>query len=120
MTDTFKKLGQAVVGAAATPVYKLPNGTSTIIKQIRVVNTSSSVADSITLWDGLTALAASAPTTTSQEQYMILPPISIDAGGFAEFEGTITLPSNAAAGYCVAAKGVNGTLTVTLYGLEIT
>lgn len=109
MTDTFKKLDQRqLTSTAATLLYTAPAATQTIIKQIKAVNTDSAAC---------TLKIYNPPVSTaSSNANIILPAISIDAGGFAEFDGTITL----AAGEMIYAQAsVSNRITITLYGLEI-
>jgi hypothetical protein len=107
MTDTFKTLYQNQLTTAANTLLYGPigAGTQTIVKQIRVVNTDTA-ACGISFYTNGTAAAN-----------IILPEISVDAGGFAEFEGTITL---GATNTLYAKASVASCLTVTVYGLEIT
>ena len=118
MAETYKKLwlaGFSGVATASAPitttgiVYTVPAATSTIVKSIRLVNTGTAAA-TIQLWH-----AASNATTPGDGQ-TILPAISIDAKGFAEFDGTLTM----ATGETLYAQGLPATITVTVYGVELT
>ena len=105
MAETYKKLDQRIVPATATTVYTVPSLTQAIVKSIRAVNYSASAA-TITIWQSGTG-----------NTNLILPATTIDAGGFAEWEGTMTM---AAADY-IAAQGSSATaITMTINGLEIT
>lgn len=107
MADKYLKLYQGELPSAATAVYTVGTtaGTYVIIKSIRIVNTSGNSVW-VKLWhDGLS------------NPYAILPQTYIDAGGFAEFDGTFTMePSDTLGAQASAATS----LTMTVYGLEIT
>ena len=104
MTDSYKKLYQGQPGTSATTLYTVPSATQAIIKHIRVVN-NDSTARTIKLWHDGTAAAN-----------VILPATPVRAGGWAEFDGTITLEaSDSFSGQASVASQV----TVTIYGLEI-
>lgn len=104
MTDTYKKIAQAQPGTSATTLYTVPSATQAIVKHIRVVNTDST-ARTIKFWhDG------------NSDERVILPATSIRAGGWAEFDGTITLE---ASDTLSAQASVGSKVTVTIYGLEI-
>lgn len=107
MAETYKKLDQRAVPNTATTVYTVPSSPSTqaIVKSIRAVNTSASSA-TIKIWQGGTA-----------DANVILPATTIDAGGFAEWEGTMTM---AAADYIAAQASAATSITMTINGLEIT
>jgi hypothetical protein len=117
MAETFKRLA-GLVANTATPVgpahlaYTAPSGvgSSTIIKGVRIVNTSSTTSATIKLWHHSIALA------TPGDASNILPATTIDAGGFAEFDGTITMGVSEA----LFAQGSAATITLTIYGVEIT
>lgn len=104
MPESYKRIYQGQLATPATPVYTVPAGTNTIIKSIRAVNSSTS-ATSITLWQGGTSNAN-----------LILPTTSIEAGGWAEFNGTITL---AAADTLAAQAGAMASITLTVHGVEV-
>lgn len=104
MADSYKRIYQGQLATASGVVYTVPSGTQAIIKSIRVVNTSAT-ATTVKLWNG-----------GSADSNVILPPTSIDAGGFAEFDGTLTL---AAADTIAAQAGAATSLTMTIHGLEV-
>lgn len=107
MAESYKKLyqGQPAAAASTTTMYTVPAATSAIVKQMRIVNTSTTTATTIKIWNGGTA-----------DSNVILPATSIDAGGFAEFDGTITL----ATGETLIGQTGAATITVTIYGVELT
>lgn len=105
MADTYKVLYQGQLSTASGTVYTVPSGAQTIVKSMRIVNTSAS-STTVKLWQG-----------GSADSNVILPATTVDAGGFAEFEGTLTM---AASTTLAAQAGANTAITVTIYGLEIT
>lgn len=105
MAETYKKLYQGQPGTSAATIYTAPASTAAIVKSIRIVNTTASAA-TIKLFQSGTA-----------DTNVILPATSIDAGGFAEFDGTLTL---AAADTLAAQAGTATAITVTVYGVEVT
>lgn len=106
MTDVYRKIYQAQLSTtAAVTAYTVPAATSSIVKSIRVVNTTATAA-TFKMWQGGTA-----------DANVILPATSIDAGGFGEFEGVLTM---AAADTLSVQAGTASALTVTIHGLEIT
>jgi hypothetical protein len=72
--ETFKRLYQGQPANSATTLYTAPASTQTLIKTITITNPTG-VAQTITFW-----VAGTADTNG------ILPPISIDAGGFAVYD----------------------------------
>lgn len=107
MADTYKRLYQGVAGTTAAAAYTVPGSTSAIVKSMRIVNYSGAAA-TIKLWHG---------TGGAADANVILPEVSVDAGGFAEFDGTLTM---AAADIIYAQAGTVTSITLTIYGLEIT
>jgi len=104
VTDTFKKLAQAQPGVAAATLYTVPAATQTVVKQIRAVNTGT-VPASIKLWhDGVA------------DVNVILPPVTLQPGEWGEFDGLIV---GEAADTFSGLASVAATITVTMYGLEI-
>lgn len=115
MPETFKTLYRGQPGTTSTELYQAPTaaGNSAIIKHIRIVNTSSTTAYSIQLNH------SSAASNTAGTANIILPAVSIDASGFAELDGLITMGASEKIWGIVGAGGAN-TITVTIYGAEIT
>ena len=105
MAETYKKLAQGQLPSSAGTIYTVPSGTSTIIKHIRLVNTDSSARTARLYHDGTT------DATT------ILPAASIEAGGWAEFEGTIIM--EAADFLQINAQNAND-INYVVYGMELT
>lgn len=104
MTDTFKKLYQGVLPAAAGVLATVGAGKTWIIKGIALVNTSGA-DQTAALWDGGTA-----------DGNAILPPSTIVAGGMAQFDGVLTL---AAASTLQGKAGAATSITITVYGDEV-
>jgi len=104
MAETYKKLGQGQLGTSVAVLYTVPADTSAIVKKIVLVNNDSEDLTVELNHDGDT------------EATRILPPITIDAGGWAEFDGSICME----AADTLQGKGEQATeITYTIYGLEI-
>ena len=106
-SDNFKQLHQSQLSTTAGALYTVPANHETIIKNITVVNN-----DTEALWFTLFHSTG----TTYDEATTIIPEATIPAGGWAEFNGTITMDADD----IIAGKGeANTELTITLYGDEI-
>jgi hypothetical protein len=105
MAETYKKLAQDRVGSSVETVYTVPGGTSAIVKHIRLVNPTAGAA-TVALWHDGTA-----------DVNIILPPVSLGAGEWAEFDGSILME---AADTLHADSDTADAVTITVYGLEIT
>ena len=104
MAETYKKLGQGQLGTSVAAIYTVPADTSAIVKKIVLVNNDTENLTAELNHDGDT------------EATRILPPIAIDAGGWAEFDGSICMET----GDTLQGKGEQATeITYTIYGLEI-
>lgn len=105
MADSFKKLAQAQVAVTSTTRYTAPGGgKGVIVKSIRVVNLDAS-SRWVKLWHDGTA-----------DANVILPQITIPAGGILEWEGTICMePSDTLSDIGEVASQ----LTITIYGDEL-
>lgn len=110
MADTYKKLYQGTLTTASGQVYPasgtVPSGTQVIVKSMRIVNYHATTATTIKLWQG-----------GSADTNVILPATTVDSQGFAEFEGTLTM---GVGDNIVAQAGANSSITLTIYGLELT
>lgn len=105
MADSFEKLAQQQVPNSATTIYTVPASTQTIVKHIRVVNPSGADA-TIKIWhDG------------NADINIILPFATVLAGGWAEFDGVITMETGDT---LQTNSGTNNALTITVYGDEVT
>lgn len=109
MADTYKVLYQGQLSTASGAVYTVPSGTQAIVKTMRVVNTNTAAA-TVSMWH------LPSGTSTTSNSTAILPSTSIDAGGFAEFEGTMTMETGSK---IAALAGTATSITLTIYGLEI-
>ena len=105
MAETYKKLAQGQMGTSSGTLYTVPSSTTAIIKYISLTNNTGTARTAQLFHDGTAA-------TNS-----ILPAVSIVAGGWAEFEGTIIMEAaDTLAGDAEAATAIS----YTVYGLEIT
>ena len=110
MAETYKKLGQALIGDTnANTMYPCPASTSTIVKHIRLTNVDTSNSCHVKLYH----LDSGGTAGTGNQ---ILPQTTVQAGGWAEFEGTIILE---AADFlqiqCENASDIN----YVVYGMEL-
>ena len=106
-TDNFKLLHQSQISTTAGALYTVPANHETIIKNIMVVNN-----DTEDLWVTLFHTTG----TTYTEATTIIPEATIPAGGWAEFNGTITMDaSDVLGGDAEQASEI----TITVYGDEI-
>ena len=110
MAETFKHLAQGQLvhtGVAADQeLYEAPAGTTTIIGHIRLSNLHASLARTAKLWQNGVA-----------DTNIVLPALSIESGGWAEFTGSIILDAGNIL-YGVANGGTS--VTYNIYGLEVT
>ncbi len=118
MTDTFKLISQneLTAGANATLLATGASGTDpdgTIVRHMRVVN-NSGANGFFKMWH----TQGNVPTTIGTfSDDVIVPRVQVDAGGWAEFEGTIILNDGEFL-YGIADAGAD--LTFSVYGLEMT
>ena len=106
--DNFKILAQVQPGTGNTTIYgAVPSNHETIVKGINIVNNSAS-AVTIALYIATSDAVA--------EANIILPSVSMAAGSFATYEGTIRMD---AGDYLNGIAGTGTEITVTVYGDEI-
>ena len=106
-TDNFKLLHQSQLSTTAGALYTVPANHETIIKNITVVNN-----DTEALWFTLFHTTG----TTYTEATTIIPEATIAAGGWAEWEGSMTLDASDVLG----GDGEQASeLTITVWGDEI-
>jgi predicted metalloprotease len=105
--DNFKLLHQSQITTTAAALYTVPANHETIIKGMKVVNN-----DTEALWFTLFHTVG----TTYTEATTIIPEATIVAGGWAEFEGTITMDADDIIG---GDAEQNSEITITIYGDEI-
>ena len=107
-SDNFKILAQVQPGTGNTTIYgAVPADHETIIKGINIVNNSAS-AVTIALYIATSDAVA--------EANIILPAVSMAAGSFAVFEGSLTMDAGA---YLNGIAGTGTEITVTVLGDEI-
>ena len=106
-SDNFKLLHQSQLSTTAGALYTVPANHETIIKNITVVNN-----DTAALWFTLFHTTG----TTYSEATTIIPEATIAAGGWAEWEGSMTLDASDILG----GDGEQASeLTITVWGDEI-
>ena len=106
-TDNFKLLHQSQLSTTAGALYTVPANHETISKNIMVVNN-----DTEALWFTLFHTTG----TTYTEATTIIPEATLPAGGWAEFNGTITMDaSDVLGGDAEQASEI----TISVYGDEI-
>lgn len=105
MAEAYLKLYQGQPGVAAGVVYTVPASTNTVVKHIRAVNTGT-VGASIGLFDGGSGVTN-----------RILPDVVLQPGEWLEWDGLITMPTTAT---LQAIASVASTITLTIYGLQLT
>ena len=116
MAETYKRLGQGQVALAVDAsngiLYPCPANTTAIIRQMIFSNVDSAV-HALTLYhidNGGTA----------NETKVILKAANIEAGGWAEFTGTIILEAqDELRGLCTLNSAEATDITYVLYGLEL-
>ena len=107
-TDNFKLLHQSQITTTAAALYgAVPADHETIIKYITVVNN-----DVAARWFTLFHTTG----TTYTDATAIIPEATIPAGGWAEFNGTITMDATDIIG---GDAEVGSKLTISIYGDEI-
>ena len=105
MAETYKKLAQGQLANSTGTLYTVPANTSALIGHIRLVNNTGASHTAKLYHDG---------TTDAQA---ILPTLTIEAGGWAEFSGGLVMEaSDTMSGVADAATSI----TYTIYGMEIT
>ena len=116
MAETYKRLGQGQVALAVDAsngiLYPCPANTTAIIRQMIFSNVDSAV-HALTLYhidNGGTA----------NDTKVILKAANIEAGGWAEFTGTIILEAqDELRGLCTLNDAEATDITYVLYGLEL-
>lgn len=107
MSETYKMLNQSTLTTTAAAIVTVAATHTVFVKHIRVVNNDTTINRNITIWQAGTGVSN-----------IILPLVPVDAGGWAEFEGTIILNSGTTL-YASAGAGDGGELVMTTYGLEV-
>ena len=106
-TDNFKHLEQAYISTPAGAIYTVPADHEAIVKSIMVVNNDTS-----TQWFTLFHTQG----TTYDVTTTIIPAATLPAGGWAVFDGTITMDAADIIGGDVE---TGSKVTITIYGDEI-
>jgi len=113
MAETFKHLAQGILlnsgdspSTANQLLYEAPSGTTTIVGHIRLSNTSGA-SKTAKLWQNGVA-----------NTNVVLPALTIEGGGWAEFTGSIIMDAGDIL-YGVSASDATS-VTYNLYGLEVT
>ena len=105
MAETYKKLAQGQLPSSTGTLYTVPSSTSTLVGHIRLVNNTGSNRTVKLYHDG------------TADAQAILPTLTIEAGGGAEFSGGIVMETaDTMSGVADAATSI----TYTIYGMEIT
>lgn len=110
MAEAFKKLAQGRLDASSgtTKLYDVPSSTEGIVKSINISNNTASAREV-----HIFAVDDSGSPTDSN---LILPGVSIEAGGFAEWDGTMALSAlTEIHGYAAVADAIS----YTIWGIEI-
>ena len=110
MAEAFKRLMQGYLPATGgtRKLYDVPSSTEAIIKAINISN-NTATAREVTLYHTDNG-------DTADNEQVILPGVSIAAGGFAEWEGTMTM---AATTEIHGWDTVGGEVTITIWGIEL-
>jgi len=114
MAETFKHLAQGIMvytgNATAQTLYTAPAGTTAIIGHIRLANLHASLAR--------TAKLSHNGLASAGNEFVILPDLSIESGGWAEFTGSIILDAGDIL-YGIASTD-STSISYNIYGLEVT
>jgi hypothetical protein len=110
MAEAFKKLAQGRLPASGgtLKLYDVPSSTEAIIKTINISN-NTGTAREVTLYSPNNGATAS-------DADLILPGVSIVAGGFAEWDGTMCMAATTEIHGFAAAADV---ISYTIWGIEI-
>ena len=110
MAEAFKRLMQGYLPATGgtRKLYDVPSSTEAIIKAINISN-NTATAREVTLYHTDNG-------DTADNEQVILPGVSIGAGGFAEWEGTLTMAALTEIHGWAAAGDV---ITITIWGIEL-
>ena len=106
-SDNFKMLEQAYISTTAGAIYTVPANHEAIVKTIMVVNNDTS-----TQWFTLFHTQG----TTYDVTTTIIPAATLPGGGWAQFDGTITMD---AADILGGDAETGSKVTITIYGDEI-
>lgn len=108
MAEAYKKLGQGRLASSAGELYSPGSGVEAVIKSINISN-NTATARTVTLYH-------TAHGATASDADLILPGIEIEAGGFAEWDGTLCMAATEdIQGFASAATAIS----YTIWGVEI-
>ena len=102
--EVFKTLAQAQLATSVTAIYTAPASTAGIVRRVVIVN-NDTVDRTFRLYKNGTGAANA-----------ITPTLTIDAGGFAEWDGAMAF---AATESLRAIGSVSSQLTITVDGVEV-
>ena len=105
MAETYKKLVQELVDNSNDTLLTVASNTTVIIRSMSAVNTTGTAATLKLFHDGTAAVN------------MILPFVTIEGNGWAEFDGTIIME---AGDTLIGISGTDEVINLTVYGLELT
>jgi len=108
MAEAFKRLAQGYFANSVGKLYDVPSSTEAIIKAINITN-NTGTDRIVTLYHGNNG-------ETPDNEQIILPGVNVVAGGFAEWEGTMTM---AALTEIHGFAASNGDITYTIWGIEL-
>ena len=106
-SDNFKQLHQSQITTTAGALYTVPSSHEAIVKYITAVNNDTS-----TQWFTLLHTTGTPYTAATT----IIPAATLPAGGWAEFDGTITMDASDIIG---GDAETGAKVTITIYGDEI-
>jgi hypothetical protein len=108
MAEAFKKLAQGRLAGSTAKLYDVPSSTEAIIKSINLSNNTG--VDYIVTLHHVDNGGSVADTN------LILPGVNIVAGGFAEWEGTMTMAATTEIhGFAATADKIS----YTIWGIEL-
>ena len=109
MAEAYKKLGQGTLAGSAGLLYSPAADTEAVIKSINISN-NTGTARTVTLYH-------TDHGATASDADLILPGVEIEAGGFAEWEGTLCMAATEDIQGFASQAGV---ISYTIWGVEIT
>ena len=108
MAEAFKRLAQGRFAGSTAKIYDVPSSTEAIIKTMNISNNTGT--------DRIVTLHHVDNGGSTADTNLILPGVNIVAGGFAEWEGTMTMAVlTEIHGFAAAANEIS----YTIWGIEI-
>jgi hypothetical protein len=108
MAEAFKRLAQGRFDGSTAKIYDVPSSTEAIIKSMNISNNTAT--------DRIVTLHHVDNGGSTADTNLILPGVNIVAGGFAEWEGTMTMAALTEIHGFAAAADV---ISYTIWGIEI-